>query len=365
MLKCFEIMKHIEDYAPLRLTEEWDNAGLQAGDPGQDVKTVLVSLDLNEDIINEAVKKKASLIVTHHPLLFRPLKSVSMDDYRGRLIHMLIRNNISCYAAHTNLDYAAGGTNDALAEEIGLSDIRIIDETYAEPLKKIVTFVPEGEHADRVREAMCRAGAGWIGNYSDCTYMVGGTGTYRPLEGTNPFIGRKGMLEKTAEVRIETIVPQSGVEKVVAEMVKAHPYEEVAYDIYPVENKGAAYGHGRIGKIDPARTLQEFADSLKKKLNVKSVRIIGDADKVKTVATAAGSYDRNLLPYLVGKADILVCGDIKYHDAREIADAGLCAIDVGHYASEIVVVKRLADYIAKTGVEVAVSEVELDPFEYR
>lgn len=365
MLKCSEIIKHIEDYAPLRLAEEWDNAGLQTGDLRQDVRTVLVSLDLNEDVINEAVRKKASLIVTHHPLLFRPLKSISEDDYIGHLVRMLIRNNISCYAAHTNLDYAADGTNDALAEEIGLADIRIIEKTYAEPLRKIVTFVPEGEHVDRVREAMCRAGAGCIGNYSDCTYMVDGTGTYRPLEGTNPFIGRKGMLEKTAEVRIETVVPQSGVEKVVAEMLKAHPYEEVAYDIYPIENNGVGYGHGRIGEIDPAQTMQEFVDSLKKKLNVKFVRIIGAADTVRTVATAAGGYHRNILPHLVKKVDVLVCGDIKYHDAREIADAGLCAIDVGHYASEIVAVKRLADYIARTGVEVIVSEVDLEPFEYR
>lgn len=241
-----DIMGVMEEIAPKKLAENWDKPGLAIGDPEREVKKILVALDVIDPVVEEAKRVGADMIVTHHPmLLFRKIESITADTLLGKRIFNLIQNNIAAFSAHTNLDIAAGGTNDVLAELIGLESIEILEETWAESLKKIVVYVPAG-YEQAVRDAMCGAGAGHIGAYSHCTFGAAGKGTFLPLEGTNPFLGEQGRLETADEIRLETIVPAEKVHAVVQAMLAAHPYEEAAYDIYPVEQTGKRRALGAL-----------------------------------------------------------------------------------------------------------------------
>ncbi len=206
-VKVKDIMGVMEEIAPKKLAENWDKPGLAIGDPEREVKKILVALDVIDPVVEEAKRVGADMIVTHHPmLLFRKIESITADTLLGKRIFNLIQNNIAAFSAHTNLDVAAGGTNDVLAELAGLKNIEILEETWAESLKKIVVYVPAG-YEQAVRDAMCGAGAGHIGAYSHCTFGAAGKGTFLPLEGTNPFLGEQGRLETADEIRLETIVP--------------------------------------------------------------------------------------------------------------------------------------------------------------
>lgn len=241
-----DIMGVMEEIAPKKLAEGWDKPGLAIGDPEREVKKILVALDVIDPVVEEAKRIGADMIVTHHPmLLFRKIESITADTLLGKRIFNLIQNNIAAFSAHTNLDIAAGGTNDVLAELAGLKNIEILEETWAESLKKIVAYVPVG-HEQAVRDAMCGAGAGQIGAYSHCTFGAAGKGTFLPLEGTNPFLGEQGRLETADEIRLETIVPAEKVHAVVQAMLAAHPYEEAAYDIYPVDRQGKRRALGAL-----------------------------------------------------------------------------------------------------------------------
>ncbi|MQL53145.1 Nif3-like dinuclear metal center hexameric protein, partial [Desulfofundulus thermobenzoicus] len=240
------ICELLEGLAPLELAEPWDNPGWQLGDPGVPVERVLLSLDVDEGVCREAIEMSARLIITHHPLFFKEIKEIRLDSPRGALVAGLIKAGIGVYAAHTNLDSARWGVNDALARRLNLRDIQVL-RPVREKYLKLVVFVPL-DHVDGVREALGKAGAGWIGNYSDCTFGVQGTGTFRPREGTNPYIGTRGQLEKVPEVRLETILPKRLEKQVIEAMLRAHPYEEVAYDLYPLANSfPTGRGLGRVG----------------------------------------------------------------------------------------------------------------------
>ena len=221
-IKCGDLIKVMENLAHPKHAEKWDKIGLQIGDPDSMIKKVMVSLDATLPVIEEGIREKIDLIIVHHTPLFNPLETIRWDQPRGKLIKKLVESNINLYCAHTNLDSVRGGVNDILAEKLELKDIQVLTTGWQEEYYKIVVFVPQG-YEDQVRSAMGRQGAGHIGNYSDCTYQVFGTGTFRPLEGTNPFIGETGRLEKAEEYRIETIVPQEKLEGVLKAMVEAHP----------------------------------------------------------------------------------------------------------------------------------------------
>ncbi len=271
-----EIIKQMETFAPSHLAEEWDNVGLTIGNKNNQIKKILVALDVIPEVIEEAIQIGANLIVTHHPMiLFQKIKNIQADTALGKKIYALIQNNISAYCAHTNLDIAFGGTNDVLAKIAGLENIKILQETSHEDLKKIVVYVPQG-YEENVQQAMCDAGAGFIGNYSHCSFAAEGIGTFLPLEGTNPFLGKQNTLERTKEVRLETIVPQSFCSVVLEAMKKAHPYEEPAYDVYTVEQKGKCYGIGRIGILKESMTFEEYSIFLKKQLSLDKIRIVGE-----------------------------------------------------------------------------------------
>ncbi|MCR4437041.1 MAG: Nif3-like dinuclear metal center hexameric protein [Clostridiales bacterium] len=363
---CGEITKFLEKTAPLRLAEEWDNVGLMVGSLKQEINRVLVCLDATPAVIGEAVEKNVDLIISHHPFIFKGLKRINEEDEKGGSIHKLIKNNIGVYSAHTNLDAADEGVNAQLAALLGLKDIVNLKDYKAEKLYKMVVFVPE-ESVDSVRDAMSRAGAGWIGNYSDCSFMAAGTGTFRPLKGTNPYIGSEGKLEKVKEWRIETVVPTDRLKAVVDSMLDAHPYEEVAYDIYSLELKGKAYGFGKVGLLERPQALDSFIPFIKKALNVKDLRVIGkDGRMVKKVAVFCGSFDGDLGAVADKKADVLVTGDIKYHTALDIVEKGMCVIDAGHFNTERIIVPGLVELLKRrfSGLEVLSSNVEKDPFEY-
>jgi dinuclear metal center YbgI/SA1388 family protein len=366
MATCEDISKYMNEIAPLSLAEEWDNAGLMIGGKSDTVKKIMVCLDVTSKVVKEAVEKNVDLIVSHHPLLFKPLKRILKDEFKGKILYELIKNNIAVYSAHTNLDVSDGGLNQYLAEYIGLKRIQNLNSYKNEKLYKVVVFVPE-ESLDGVRNAMCNAGAGWIGKYSDCTFSAVGTGTFRPREGANPYIGSLEELEKVKEYRLETVVPEGIINKVVNAMLNSHPYEEVAYDIYPLEIKGREFGLGKVGYVEPACTFNDFLSRLKKALDLDAVKVIGEKPEiVSKAAVFSGSFDGNCSGLHREKPDVLITGDIKHNNAIDLAEMGYCIIDAGHYATEIIVKELICNKLKNKfdDIEILKSEWENNPAEY-
>ena len=260
-----EIIQLFEQFSPKSLAVEGDKIGLQIGTLNKTVANVMVTLDVLEETVDEAIAKNVDLIIAHHPPVFRPLKHVITDQPGGRLIEKCIKHDIAVYAAHTNLDVADGGVNDMLAEALELKNTKVLVPTYEEPLKKLAVYVPK-DYEEQVRTALGDAGAGHIGAYSHCAFSAEGVGSFKPLSEADPFIGKRGELERVEEVRIETVYP-AGIEKsVIKAMSEAHPYEEVAFDIYPVEQNPLQKGLGRIGELNEEMTLEAFARYVKEKL---------------------------------------------------------------------------------------------------
>lgn len=346
----------IESLAPRRLAEEWDNPGWQLGDPSSEVHQVVVALDPSPEALAWTRELGAELLVTHHPLFFRPLKHLRLDLPEEALVASFLRSSIAVYSAHTNLDNSRGGTSDVLAAKLGLTRVEVLAPREGERLYKIVTFVPP-EHVDNVHQALAAAGAGWIGNYSHCSFQVEGTGTFLPREGTHPYIGTQGVLERVHEVRLETIVPASRLGEAVSRMLKAHPYEEVAYDVYPLAREGEPYGLGRVGELPEPQPLDEFARRVKEALGLPAIACAGDPNwPVRRVAVCGGSGGSLTGRAKAVGADVLVTGDVKYHDVQAAVHTGLAVIDAGHAGTENPVVGALASYLqeklADEGVKV-------------
>ncbi|MET3850377.1 MULTISPECIES: Nif3-like dinuclear metal center hexameric protein [unclassified Paenibacillus] len=363
------VIQYMEQLAPKHLAVPDDRIGLQLGSLQKEIRSVLVALDVNDEVVEEAIAMGADLIVAHHAIIFRPLKQLQTDTPMGKMYEKLIKHDIAVYISHTNLDIAEGGMNDWMAEALGIADGVPLDEVHAEKLYKLVVFVPAA-HAEKVRAAMLDAGAGAIGNYSHCSFNVQGTGTFLPQEGTEPYIGKPGKLEQVEEVRIETIVPQGIRNKIVQAMIKAHPYEEVAYDLYPVDLKGRSYGLGRVGKLREPVTLAEFVDVVKEKLDVPHVRVVGDLNrKIGKAAVLGGSGSRYVNSAIFRGADVLVTGDIDYHTAQDALMAGIALIDPGHNAEKIMKAKTAEWLQAKLSdgrydTKVAASQINTEPFRF-
>ncbi|CEH29660.1 hypothetical protein AM501_22365 [Aneurinibacillus migulanus] len=363
------IIQYFEEFAPKHLAMEGDKIGLQVGTLQKEVKKVMIALDVLEDVVDEAIAEGVDLIIAHHAVIFRPLKSLRTDLPAGRLYEKLIKHDIAVYVAHTNLDVAEGGINDLMAEALGLTDVDILEKWHEQKLKKIVVYVPLS-HADAVRDAMSQAGAGSIGQYSHCTFGVRGTGTFMPGEGTDPYIGEQGKLEEVEEVRIETIMPEDIQARVVKAIIKVHPYEEVAYDIYPVEQAGATLGIGRIGKLKESVTLREFAEHVKAAFDVTGLRAVGNLDTmVQKVAVLGGDGNSFVSKAMFRGADVLVTGDIYYHTAHDAMAGGLSIIDPGHNIEKIMKqgVKNVLDKRIeqdKLDTKIIVSKVNTDPFTF-
>ncbi|WP_027713734.1 Nif3-like dinuclear metal center hexameric protein, partial [Desulfuromonas sp. TF] len=354
-------------YPPV-LSEEWDNAGLQAGDPSAELKRVLVCLDPSEQALDTARETGAQALLTHHPLLFRPLRNLTPVDETGRILFRSIREGVAVLCAHTNLDKAAPGLNDWLAERLGLSDVSPLSAHRGGDLLKLVVFVPRG-YEEVVADALFKGGAGQVGNYDRCSFAVAGTGTFRPGEGTDPFLGRQGETERVGEIRLETILPREAQTRVVEKMLKAHPYEEVAYDLIPLANGRPLVGLGRIGRLAQPSTLSEFAAGVKAALGGGPMRFVGDsARKVLKVAVCGGSGASLLNEAARRGADVLVTGDLKYHEARSAESRGMAVIDAGHFATEHIMIKGMAEALRREAerrglnIEFIEMEGEEDPF---
>jgi len=361
------VIRMVERLAPKQYAEEWDKVGLQVGTLHKEVKNVMVALEVTDAVVDEAIREQADLIIAHHPVIFRPIAQLLSDDPAGRKLVKLIKHDIAVYAAHTNLDVAEGGLNDWMAEALRIADVKPLKETRAEKLYKLVVFVPH-DHHERVLNAIFEAGAGWIGNYSHCSFNLEGTGTFLPREGTNPYIGEKGKLESVKEMRVETIVPESVRNNVVQAMLAAHPYEEVAYDLYEVALKGKTLGLGRVGKLQEPVTLAAFAEQVKRALNVPAVRVVGSPETmIRKVAVLGGSGSKYVRDAVRAGADVFVSGDIDYHTAQDALADGICIIDPGHHAEEIMK-EKLASYLrdglrqAGYATNVFASTAPTDPF---
>ncbi len=363
-----EIIQLFEQFAPKGLAMEGDKIGLQIGRLNKKIERIMIALDVLENVVDEAIEKNVQLIIAHHPPIFRPLKNIVTDTVQGRIIEKLVKHDIAVYAAHTNLDVANGGVNDWLAEALGLEEPQILVPTFDTKLKKLVVFVPVS-HADNMRQVLGTAGAGFIGNYSHCSFSVDGAGRFMPGEETHPFIGQSGQLEVVDEVRIETIVPEPLLKKTISLMIKAHPYEEVAYDVYPLDNKGEVLGLGRIGTITEM-TLGQFAEKVKTALDVKCVRVVGNlASKVKKVAVLGGDGNKYFSQAKFKGADVYVTGDIYYHTAHDAMMQGLNMVDPGHNVEKVMkkgLTKKLQTMCVAAGydVEIFPSEVHTDPFQF-
>lgn len=344
LLQAQALIHYLEELAPKHLAFDWDRVGLQLGSSHGTVKKVLVALDFDEYVLAEARREGVDFILTHHPFIFRPLSAVRTDLPQGRLIAAALAAGVRIYASHTNLDVVSGGVNDVLAARLGLNELEVLQVSGSQCFEKIVVFVPSG-HEDKIRDALAAAGAGWIGNYSHCSFQSLGTGTFIPGIGTNPYTGEQGKLERAAEVRLETIYPAELRKRVVSAMLSAHPYEEAAYDLYPLLNAGKTYGLGRVGKLEQACTLDEFCTVVKEKLGIASLRLTGEVKQIKKVAVCGGSGGELAQAALFAGADILVTGDLKYHQAREAEALGMPVIDAGHDATERVIIPVLCTYL--------------------
>jgi len=370
-VKVQTVMQIIEELAPKHLSEDWDNVGLIVGDARAELSGILVCLDLNLRVAAEAVERGANLIVTHHPPIFKALKRLDLSRPQGQLLAYLLSHNLNVYSAHTNLDSAPGGVSDVLAESLGLTNLKVLSPGSREQLYKLVVFVPQG-YEEQIRQAMGTNGAGWIGNYSHCTFQTGGTGTFLPLAGTKPFLGRQGKLEYADEYRVETIVPQSRLKKVLAAVIKAHPYEEVAYDLYPLANEGKVSGLGRVGTLPEPQTLAEMAARVAGVLKLKeeALKIAGNPQQeIFKVAVCGGSGGNLVAQAAFCGAHLLVTGDVDYHQARDALDLNLAVIDAGHAATELPVVEKLVNYLtgalaeARQQLQVTKSKVAIDPWQ--
>jgi len=363
-MKIREIISHLEDFAPLSLQESYDNAGLIIGDPDDDVNQALICLDITEDTLKEAIQNNCKLIISHHPLIFQGLKKITGSNLVERLVLNAIKNNISIYAIHTNLDNVLDGVNAKIAEKLGLENIKILQSRKG-ILRKLVTFCPM-EQAEEVRNALFKAGAGSIGNYDFCSFNTEGKGTFRANENANPFVGEKHSLHIEKEERIETIFPSYKENAVLKSLLMAHPYEEVAYDIYPLENTFGNVGSGIVGELKTAMTETNFLKKLKTVFKTESVKHTTLLNrKIKKVAICGGSGSFLIQSAKMVGADVFVSADIKYHDFFE-ADGKILITDIGHFESEQFTKELIYSILTKKIPTFAlrISDMETNPVKY-
>ena len=372
-MKLTEVTQVLQGIAPLELAEDWDNVGLLAGDGGGSVRRIMLAIDMTAGVLAEARGKKVDLLVAYHPPIWEPLKRVVAGEggghESGSLIYQAIRSGVAVYAVHTALDCAAGGVNDVLADIVGIVDAEPLagGEVQAGRMFKLVVFLPEGD-LEKVSGAIFAAGAGHIGEqakYSKCSFRCKGVGTFEGDAESNPTVGQAGRFEQADEVRLETVVPAERIGEVVRAMVKAHSYEEVAYDIVPVVRVTGATGLGRCGELAEPMGAGQLVEKIKRALKVKTAGVIGPTKRqVKRAAVCAGSAGTMLREVIKKGCDFYLTGELKHHHALELQAAGVTCVCAGHWASERVVLPVLARQIRQgcAGVSVTVSRSDADVF---
>jgi dinuclear metal center YbgI/SA1388 family protein len=357
-----DVTLHLDKLFEIYLAASWDKPGLQIGNLDNDIKQVLISVDVTDQVIREAKESNSGLIISHHPLIFYPLNSIINNNSNGKKILDLMENKISVYSAHTNYDSMHGGLNDYLAKKLELKNIVVI-EPSDEQWYKFVIFVPI-EAENKIRDIIGQNGGGRWGNYSNCTFNIHGKGTFKPLEGSNPYSGKTGELSTVNEVRIECIVSENNLSPLVQSVLKSHPYEEPAYDIYKIENKFTSAGFGRTGELEESMKAADFFKILKDKLHLKNFRWrINPGENnnpenlmIKKVAVINGSA--NSLSQRISISDygcdLVVAGELKYQNSIEIIESGKILIEIGHYESEKLAIddiyEKLLIYFKKNNI---------------
>jgi dinuclear metal center YbgI/SA1388 family protein len=363
-MKIKEISLYLESIAPLAFQESYDNSGLTIGHQEMEVNAALLSLDVTEEVVDEAVHKKVNLIISHHPVIFSGIKSLTGRNYNERAILKAIKNDIAIYSMHTNIDNVMGGVNSKIAEKIGLTDTRILVPSKSK-LCKLVTFVTEADAAV-VREAIFSAGAGHIGKYDQCSYNLKGEGSFRGGDDATPYVGKKGKIHFEEEIRIETIFPKHLHNQIVNALLNAHPYEEVAYDIYPLENEYEMIGSGMIGSLEKPEEEEKVLMRIKEIFSLeylKHTTLLGK--KIKTIALCGGAGSFLLHDAIRAGADLFLSADFKYHQYFD-ADGKIVIADMGHYESEQFTLELFYELLMKKFPKFAVhfSDVNTNPIKY-
>ncbi len=359
-----DITRILEDFAPLSYQESYDNAGLIIGNKNDEVNGILITLDVTEELLDEAIELGYNFVLAHHPIAMGGLKRFNGNNYNERIIIKAIKNDIAIYAGHTNVDSVMQGVNGKICEKIGLKDCKILAPKKGE-LLKLVTFVPE-DQVEKVRSAIFEAGAGHIGNYDSCSYNTQGEGTFRGNDQTNPYVGEQGKLHTEKENRIETIVPAHIKGKVIAALLQAHPYEEVAYDLYTLDNSFDQVGSGMYGTLDSPEDEIKFLQRIKETFNVGCIKYTDILNKpIKKVAVCGGAGS-----FLLGRAkgvgaDIFISGDFKYHQFAD-AENQIIIADIGHFESEQFTKEVFFELLTKKipNFAIRLSKVNTNPIKY-
>ncbi len=365
MLQIKDIIHHLELIAPPILQESYDNSGLLVGDDTKIISKILVCLDSTEAVIDEAITRGCNLIIAHHPIIWGGLKRITGKNATQRIVIKAIQHDIAIYACHTNLDKIHLGVNKMFAEKLQLQNTTIL-KPESGFLKKLVTYVPLSS-LEKVRNALCDAGAGTIGNYDSCTFESKGTGTFKGNEDSKPFVGEKGKLQEEQEHRLESIFPIFLQNKIMEALHHSHPYEQVAFDIYPIENTHPQIGLGMIGDLEREMKVTDFLTHVKVKMNTNAIRFVNaDPDrKIKRVAVCGGAGHFLLPDAIAKKADAYVSSDLKYHEMME-AENHLLYADIGHYESEKHIMELLIALISQKFANIAIlfSEYNINPVHY-
>jgi len=364
-----EIQKKVETIVPLELAQDWDNVGLLVGDCKRNVKKILLTIDITSTVLSEAKTSKADLIISYHPVIWDGLKRITKEG-ASDIVYDLIRANLCVLSLHTALDAVMGGINDMLAEIVGIYDGKPIGDYVESPSSeryKVVVFVPK-KSIGKVSNAMFKAGAGFIGNYSHCGFRTEGEGTFLGLEESQPAVGKKGRLEKVPEMRFEAVVTAKNLEQVISAMLIAHPYETPAFDCYKLFNPQDQIGLGRIGKLAKPTQLKSIIQNIKKATGAKAAGVVGKQNRiVKKAAVCAGSCGKIINTIIAEKADLYVTGELKHHHALAAQEAGLTCLCLSHTVSERFILKKLAKQLQKLlkQVKISISKTDADPFTWK
>ena len=358
-----QLAEFLERFAPRSLAESWDNVGLLIGDRSRAVSRVMTCLTVTPTTTREAIERGAKLIVSHHPVLYRPVQRLTADDPPGRMLLELIRAGVAVYSPHTAFDSTAGGINDQIAGRLGLVSSLPLRPAAGPAKSKLVVFVPDGD-LERVSRAMFDAGAGVIGEYRECSFRVAGRGTFFGSEQSHPTLGQPGRREQVDEWRLEVVCPTALVQGVLAAMRAAHSYEEPAYDVYPLAVEPGRTGAGRYGDLPTATTLEAFARTVKAVFSSHLVQIVGPRDRpIRRVAVGCGSGSEFLSNAVAGGCDVLVTGEAGFHRLLEAEASGLALLLAGHFATERFAVETLAQRLCDEfpDAEIWASENEREP----
>ncbi len=363
-MRLSEITNYLESIAPLNYQEDYDNSGLIVGDPNMEIRAALVALDCVETVVDEAIRTGCNLVITHHPIVFKGLKKINGKNYVERVILKAIKNNLALYAIHTNLDNIHTGVNARICEQLGLTGTKVL-LPKAGLLKTLVTYCPNAQ-AEQLRSALFYAGAGHIGNYSETSFNAEGFGTYRGNENSNPFAGERGSRHQEGEVRIETVFPAQLERKIMLALFENHPYEEVAYGIYKLENKNEQIGSGMLGWLEYDMDAYDFLHLVKDKMQAKVVRHTAVLPKrIKKVAVCGGAGSFLLKEAIAAGADAFITADFKYHEFFD-AEEKLIIADIGHFETEQFTSNLLLEIIQKkfTNFAIRLTEQNTNPINY-